>query len=176
MSVEVGVEEFIVDVSVVDAAVEVSVVQAIVEVNVSGTPGPPGKDSTVPGPPGANSTVPGPPGPSAVSADAGNTAVLGTDLLIFVPTPPPSGMDQDTADGRYLMINTGGTVYGGVNVMGTLYGTYLTSASLTGLAPPATEDSATNREYVDSRIWKGTQAAYDAIVTKDPAILYVVTG
>jgi len=40
----------------------------------------------------------------------------------------------------------------------------------TALAPYATI------VYVDSRIWKGTQAAYDAIVTKDPTVLYVVTG
>jgi len=53
-----------------------------------------GADSTVPGPAGADgadSVVPGPDGPagpegpSAVSADAGNTAVLGADSLIFVP-------------------------------------------------------------------------------------------
>lgn len=37
------------------------------------------------GPAGADSTVPGPAGPTAVSADAGNAAVLGSDDLIFVP-------------------------------------------------------------------------------------------
>jgi hypothetical protein len=31
--------------------------------------------------------VPGPPGPTAVSANAGNAAILGTDSLIFVPSP-----------------------------------------------------------------------------------------
>lgn len=28
--------------------------------------------------------------------------------------------------------------------------------------------------YIDGRIWSGTQAAYDAIATKDPTVLYVV--
>lgn len=35
--------------------------------------------------------VQGTPGPTAVSADAGNVAVLGTDLKIYVPTPPAGG-------------------------------------------------------------------------------------
>lgn len=51
-----------------------------------GPQGPPGADSTVAGPqgpPGADSVVPGPPGPAAVSADAGNNSVLGSDLLVF---------------------------------------------------------------------------------------------
>jgi len=62
--------------------------------------GPDGADSVVPGPQGdpgadgADSIVPGPDGPigpegpTAVSADAGNTAVLGNDSLIFVPASP----------------------------------------------------------------------------------------
>ena len=60
----------------------------------AGIQGPAGADSTVPGPTGptgADSTVPGPQGetgpegPSAVSADADNVAVLGSDSLIYVP-------------------------------------------------------------------------------------------
>ena len=68
---------------------------------VPGPQGPAGADSVVPGPegpagpagadgaPGADSTVPGPQGPAgptAVSADVGNTSVLGTDGLIFTPS------------------------------------------------------------------------------------------
>ena len=52
-----------------------------------GDPGTPGAD----GVDGATGGV-GPAGPSAVSVDAENTAVLGTDSLIFVPAPPPSGV------------------------------------------------------------------------------------
>ena len=36
--------------------------------------------------------VEGPPGPTAVSSNAGNTAVLGTDGLIYVPTAGMSGV------------------------------------------------------------------------------------
>ena len=62
-----------------------------------GPPGPQGPAGPT-GPSGANGTIGvdgatgptgpvGPPGPNAVSADAGNAAVLGTDSLIFVPAP-----------------------------------------------------------------------------------------
>jgi len=40
---------------------------------------------------------------------------------------------------------------------------------------PTTTTHATNKAYVDSRIWSGTQAAYDAILTKDPTVLYCIT-
>jgi hypothetical protein len=43
-------------------------------------------------------------------------------------------------------------------------------------ADPTVPLGVATKQYVDSRIWKGTQAAYDAIVSKDPAVLYVVTG
>jgi len=41
---------------------------------------------------------------------------------------------------------------------------------------PVNSIDATNKQYVDSRIWTGTQAAYDAIPSKDPTVLYVVVG
>jgi hypothetical protein len=42
--------------------------------------------------------------------------------------------------------------------------------------PEATMDSElVNKGYVDSRIWQGTQAQYDAIAVKDPTVLYVIT-
>lgn len=34
----------------------------------------------------------------------------------------------------------------------------------------------TTKQYTDSRIWKGSQAEYDAIPTKDQTVLYVITG
>jgi len=70
---------------------------------VPGPAGPAGADSTVPGPQGpagADSTVPGPvgpAGPSAVSLDAGNTATLGTDNLIFVPATSTSALEARVA-------------------------------------------------------------------------------
>lgn len=43
-------------------------------------------------------------------------------------------------------------------------------------ADPLQAMGVATKQYTDSRIWQGTQAAYDAIVTKDPAVLYVVSG
>jgi len=43
--------------------------------------------------------VQGVPGPTAVSAQAGNTATLGTDNLIFVPTLPPASNATPTMNG-----------------------------------------------------------------------------
>jgi hypothetical protein len=50
-------------------------------VGPAGPPGQPGADSTVPGPQGPQ----GIPGPTAVSADSGNLAQLGSDNLLSVP-------------------------------------------------------------------------------------------
>lgn len=43
-------------------------------------------------------------------------------------------------------------------------------------ADPTDPLGIATKQYVDSRIWKGTQAAYDALGSHDPAVLYVVTG
>jgi hypothetical protein len=43
--------------------------------------------------------VQGPPGPTAVSANAGNTATLGTDNLIFVPLAPQASNATPAMDG-----------------------------------------------------------------------------
>jgi len=51
-----------------------------------GPTGPEGPVSTTPGPEGPDGPT-GPEGPTAVSSDAGNTAVLGNDSLLFVPAP-----------------------------------------------------------------------------------------
>lgn len=70
----------------------------------SGDPGPAGpqgekgEDSTVPGPAGSEGTAgpegpAGPAGPNAVSADADNTARLGTDNLIYVPASAGGGTE-----------------------------------------------------------------------------------
>ena len=55
---------------------------------------------------GADSTVPGPAGPTAVSADAGNSATLGTDGLLFVPEPPTGGASNWGAIGGTLSDQT----------------------------------------------------------------------
>jgi hypothetical protein len=98
----------------------------------TGPAGPAGADSTVPGPPGAGgSTGPagadgapgadgatGPAGPVAVSADAGNTTILGSDNLIFTPAaggglvtaPDVSAFPATGESGKvYLAEDTGDT-------------------------------------------------------------------
>jgi hypothetical protein len=50
----------------------------------TGPQGPIGPGSTVPGPQGPTGAT-GPPGPTQVSGDAGNTAMLGSDNLLYVP-------------------------------------------------------------------------------------------
>lgn len=66
---------------------------------VPGATGSPGATGPQ-GPAGANGAngATGPAGPSAVSADAGNSARLGGDSLIYVPTPaiPPGTVVSDT--------------------------------------------------------------------------------
>lgn len=35
-------------------------------------------------------------------------------------------------------------------------------------------DLKADKSYVDSRMWSGTQAEYDALPTKDPNVLYLI--
>lgn len=53
-------------------------------------------------------------------------------------------------------------------------GATMTGALALPASNPTADTHAAHKGYVDSRIWTGTQAAYDAITTKDPAVLYVV--
>jgi hypothetical protein len=48
--------------------------------------------------------------------------------------------------------------------------------SATGGSTTVAPSQASIKAYVDGRIWMGTQSAYDAIGTKDPTVLYVITG
>jgi hypothetical protein len=104
----------------------ITLLNAPSSVGIPGPPGPPGLDG-MDGTDGADSTVPGPPGPSAVSLDADNAAVLGSDNLIFVP-PSTGGLnytleEQDTGllwiDGKKIYqktVETGPMPTGGGNV------------------------------------------------------------
>lgn len=51
----------------------------------------------------------------------------------------------------------------------------LSGGTLTGTLN-LVDGEAADKPYVDSRIWQGTQAQYDALGSYDPTILYVVTG
>ena len=54
-----------------------------------------------------------------------------------------------------------------------LYGADFGGFKLTSVATPTADADAANKQYVDSRIWKGTQAEYD-LLTPDPDVLYVI--
>lgn len=86
-----------------------------------GPAGPPGADSTVPGPEGPQGPAgadgaAGPPGPTAVSADAGNTATLGSDSLIYVPAGSGGGDGGGDADWTDMTLGAGWIPYGGTTV------------------------------------------------------------
>jgi hypothetical protein len=46
---------------------------------------------------------------------------------------------------------------------------------IVNVGTPTANSDAANRLFAQSRIWTGTQAAYDAIGTKDPEITYMIT-
>lgn len=140
--------------------------------------GPPGP----PGPPGAAGSdgidgVDGAPGPSAVSADAGNTATLGSDALIYVPasdggasitvsdTPPAleqgalwfdsvstqlfvGYVDPSGPPGQWVIATNSGAT-GGAYV--ALSGSTMTGP-LTLYGDPTTDLQAAPRRYVDNAI------------------------
>jgi predicted RecA/RadA family phage recombinase len=48
--------------------------------------------------------------------------------------------------------------------------------NVTGGSTTVAPSQSAVKNYVDGRIWSGTQAEYDAIGTKDPAVLYCITA
>lgn len=123
----------------------------------TGPKGDPGADSTVPGPPGADSTVPGPPGPP------------GADSTVPGPQGPPGNPGTPGAKG-----DPGNTGPPGPGVpVGGSTGQVLAKSSGTDYAtgwvtPFVGLNGATG-------LWIGNQAAYDAIVSKSPTTVYVIT-
>lgn len=55
-------------------------------------------------------------------------------------------------------------------------GLTMQGSKIESVATPTANGDAANKQYVDGRIWKGTQAQYDALGVYDPDVLYVVTG
>jgi len=81
----------------------------------TGPQGPTGPASTVPGPQGPAGPT-GPPGPTAVSGDAGNTAMLGSDNLLLVP---PLALATTTKIGALQKLSGSATdVLNGTNAFG----------------------------------------------------------
>lgn len=90
------------------------------------------------------------------SLAASRTVNVGAGTGISVAADSVS-VDTAWGDGRYVT-KTGATMTGQLSVPTT----------------PTASAHATSKGYVDSRIWQGSQAAYDAIGTKDPTVLYVI--
>jgi len=108
-------------------------------------------------------------GSRAVNAGAGlnGGGTIGADRTINVGAGPGINVQADLiqvdtvwSDARY--INADGD-------------TMIAPLVLPAAAPTLTAQAA-HKGYVDSRIWYGTQAQYDAISIKDPTTLYVITG
>ena len=140
------------------------------------TPGPPGPTGPAgptgatgsqgpQGNPGAAGTpgTPGAPGPSAVSVDAANSARLGSDSLIYVPTPtvPPGTVISDTAplspvSGALWYDSVGGQMYVWYTDPNTSQWVPTTNQMGGGYATQAYVDSAVNGARVgDNRIING---------------------
>jgi hypothetical protein len=92
-----------------------------------------------------------------VSADAGNTSKLGSDGKIF--TPGGTGT-------AYTLPPATATTIGGVKPGAGL--TVATDGTLAGVANPV------GGSVPDLKLWMGTQAAYDAIATKDTKTVYYI--
>lgn len=104
---------------------------------------------------------------------------IGTDMW-----GPISYFTQAQADAKYMW-KSGGNFTGDVihnqdlTVQGTasfLQGLDANQRRLTSVDDPVAGNDAATMQYVDSRIWTGTQAQYDALGAYDADVLYVVTG
>ena len=109
---------------------------------IPGADGAPGKDSTVPGPKGD-------PGPSAVSKDAGNVSVIGSDNLIYTP-----------ASSSYVLPVATKTVLGGVKV-GTGLGV---AADGTVSTVPQAPTIATNASLGEVQIGDGVDVTAAGVI------------
>lgn len=115
---------------------------------------------------------------SDVTVSAGTPAgkilgTTGTDQ--WGPVDPPVGdVTEAPIDGnQYVRQNAG---WASIVISGFLQltgGTMTGPLTLDGTAPVNGADAA-DKAYVDSRIWKGTQAQYDAIAPGEAGVLHVI--
>jgi hypothetical protein len=96
-------------------------------------------------------------GGGTIAADRTLNVGAGAGISVVADTV---AVDTVWADARY--VNTAGDSMGG--------------ALYLQVATPTIANQAAHKGYVDSRIWTGTQSAYDAIPSKDPTVLYVITA
>jgi hypothetical protein len=138
----------------------------------------------------------GPTGPTGPAGPAGGEQALDDLTDVVAPATTPAGkLLGTTAEGAWGAVDAPTGEVEEAPIDGTPYmrqdadwvsgqtGAFLPLTGGTMLGPlildgtePASGPAAADKDYVDSRIWTGTQAQYDAIGTKDPEVLYVVTG
>lgn len=115
---------------------------------------------------------------SDVTVGAGTPAgkilgTTGTDQ--WEPVDPPVGdVTEAPVDGnQYVRQDAGWAAFDTSQVLLLSGGTMTGPLTLDGTAPVADADAA-DKAYVDSRIWKGTQAQYDAIAPGEAGVLHVI--
>jgi hypothetical protein len=134
---------------------------------------------------------PGPQGPPGKDGQDGQDGVAGSlnqlsDVTV-APDAPVGKFLGTTGVGAWGVVD--GPNLSGYLLASTASATYVAKAGsvmsgaldmgsnrIYNLGEPDAADHAATKAYTDSRIWTGTQAQYDAIGTKDPTVLYVVTG
>lgn len=91
------------------------------------------------------------------------------------------GLVDQSGDGTYIPTIAGPLIWIGgesgavVNLAAiTMFDDNTLQPDIEQLLPDEQLAVVATRGWVSDRIWKGTQAQYDAIATKDPAVLYVV--
>lgn len=146
-------------------------------------------DKGDPGPPGSGGPLDGLSDVSAPDSTPVGKVLGTTGIGVWGPIdPPPTGLSQAAADARYVNITGPETLTGDLTVSaaftaGTVSSGSVTSTGgvaaggkVTGVTTPTASNDGANKAYVDSRIWSGTQAAYNAIAVKDPTVLYVIVA
>jgi hypothetical protein len=106
---------------------------------------------------------------SVLTLAAGGDVVWAPPAAGASAAPAAGGLDEATADARYLKLS-GGTLTGNLTLPNT----------------PPTNAQAVRKDTMDTAIstavggywkrWTGTKAQYDAIATKDQFTLYGITG
>jgi hypothetical protein len=108
-------------------------------------------------------------GPTTISNDAANASRLGSDGKIYTP-----------AGSTYVLPVAQASVLGGIKAnigtAGQFVNGIATDGSLVFATPAGGVTNPVNGSVVGMTLWIGTQAAYDAIATKDAKTVYNITA
>lgn len=114
--------------------------------------------------------------------DAGDTITIASTAVLptrtITTTAPLSGGGDLSAD-RTLTVATATTTATGVVELATTTETTTGTDTVRAVTPAgvkAVADTKAGAASTGAKLWIGTQAAYDAIATKDATTLYAITG